>query len=65
MQHDHHCVITYLALNWRIIASRPGEIKVQVWTSGHTMISTWIKLANVDFESYAALAVQLDYVRAL
>lgn len=60
-QHNHHCLLTFLGYNWRIVACRKNEIDVMRPIGfGHCSTYQTIYTAAVDWNAYSAAAVEMD-----
>ncbi len=60
--HNHHCIVTFNGINWRIVRASPGLLKVRS-IDGIAEYETCIDISGVDFELYSAMAVEMDYAK--
>lgn len=63
-QHDHHCILTFDRINWRVIGCthRGRKITVRaltVWPPDAVVISV-LDLSNADMDAYCAAALAWD-----
>jgi hypothetical protein len=69
-QHDHHCWITFMGVNWRIWQIRSKRF-IYLWregqppigVSGWTLERTVMDIGHVDFDAYCRAANEWDYRR--
>lgn len=58
MQHNHHCLLTFLGRNWQIVECRRNAIDVvRPIGYGHCYVYTTIDTRSVDWQAYAEAAV--------
>ena len=62
-QHNHHCWITFMGLNWSIVGCAPNLIHIRCMMGGAEVISA-IDTRAVDWTAYVAAALAMDYQRA-
>jgi len=61
-QLDHHCILSFHGRNWRIWRVRRHLIDVERPVGyGHCSTVETIDTRHVDWEAYAAAAVDMDY----
>ena len=62
-QYDHHCLISFNGLNWRIMKCRPNGICVrrQHLHMAGIWYGQWIDTSKVDWDKYCTEAVLWDY----
>lgn len=63
-QHDHHCILTFDRINWRVIGCSHGGRKIlvyalDVWPPGANVMAM-LDLSNADMDAYCAAALAWD-----
>lgn len=64
VQHNHHCLLTFMGSNWSIARVRRHLVDVvRPVGYGHCFVYTTIDMADVDFDAYCAATAAWDAAR--
>lgn len=58
MQHDDHCVITFMGMNWRIVAKHRHLIYLRGRDYNDFDVETCLDTSTVRWDEYVEMAVQ-------